>query len=167
MIPGKMFSGALLRRILSITANATKALLVASMVSASVAAETLDKKEGTMTEIEIIVDDSPVTAIVEDSAAARDFLSLLPLTLTLEDYHNTEKISDLPRRLSTAGAPAGIDPEVGDITYYAPWGNLAIFYRDFGYAKGLVRLGHITSGMDQLKRDGSFRVTIQLKDSQH
>jgi hypothetical protein len=32
---------------------------------------------------------------------------------------------------------------VGDITYYAPWGNLAIFYRDFGYSPGLVRLGHI------------------------
>ncbi|GAA4730631.1 hypothetical protein GCM10023216_23110 [Isoptericola chiayiensis] len=25
--------------------------------------------------------------------------------------------------------------------YYAPWGNLAIFYRDFGHAPGLVRLG--------------------------
>lgn len=24
------------------------------------------------------------------------------------------------------------------ITYYAPWGNLAIFYRDFGYSAGLV-----------------------------
>ncbi|MEH7502625.1 cyclophilin-like fold protein [Neobacillus drentensis] len=23
------------------------------------------------------------------------------------------------------------DPSVGDFTYYSPWGNLAIFYRDF------------------------------------
>jgi hypothetical protein len=43
-----------------------------------------------------------------------------PLTLTLEDYASIEKISDLPERLSTEDAPAGIDPAVGDITYYAP-----------------------------------------------
>ena len=65
---------------------------------------------------------------------------MLPLTLTLKDYAGTEKISDLPRKLSTQGAPSGSDPSVGDITLYAPWGNLAIFYRDFGYASGLIIL---------------------------
>ena len=43
-----------------------------------------------------------------------------------------------------------LKPEVGDLTYYAPWGNLAIFYRDFGYAKGLVKLGRIDSGLELL-----------------
>lgn len=46
----------------------------------------------------------------------------------------------LPARLSTAGAPEGIGPAVGDIAYYAPWGNLVLFYRDFGYSKGLGRV---------------------------
>ena len=64
-----------------------------------------------------------------DSETTRDFISLLPLTLTLSDYAQTEKVSDLPRRLSTADAPDGVDPDVGDIAYYAPWGNLAIYYR--------------------------------------
>jgi hypothetical protein len=50
----------------------------------------------------------------------------------LKNYASTEKISYLARKLSTEGAPAGCDPDVGDITYYAPWGNLAIFYKDFG-----------------------------------
>jgi hypothetical protein len=36
--------------------------------------------------------------------------------LALSDYDETEKISDLPRRLSTAGAPEGVDPAEGDIT---------------------------------------------------
>ena len=38
------------------------------------------------------------TAIVEllDNAAAADFVSMLPLTLTFEDYNNTEKIATLP-----------------------------------------------------------------------
>ena len=86
--------------------------------------------------IRFTIGNEVVTATLNDSAAARDFASLLPLTLTLEDYNGTEKVSDLSKRLSTEGAPAGIDPEVGDITHYSPWGNLAIFYRDFGYSTG-------------------------------
>jgi hypothetical protein len=39
------------------------------------------------------------------------------MTLTLEDYASTEKIGHPPRKLSTAGAPAGVDPSVGDIAY--------------------------------------------------
>jgi hypothetical protein len=42
--------------------------------------------------------------------------------------------------------PAGYDPSVGELTLYAPWGNLAFFYRDHGYARGLVPLGTIVSG---------------------
>jgi hypothetical protein len=56
--------------------------------------------------IRITIEGTPVTATLEDNATARDFASLLPLKLTLKDYASTEKISDLPRRLSTEGAPA-------------------------------------------------------------
>jgi hypothetical protein len=97
-----------------------------------------------------------------DSEAARDFVSLLPLTLTLEDYARTERISDLPKRLSTKGAPSGGDPSVGDIAYYAPWGNLAIFYRDFGYSSGLVILGKIDGDMEAFNTPGSIKATIEL-----
>lgn len=85
-----------------------------------------------MTKIRMTIEDREITANFDDNATARDFISLLPMTLTLEDYDKTEKVSDLPKRLSTEDAPEGIDPSVGDITYYAPWGNLALFYRDFG-----------------------------------
>lgn len=90
--------------------------------------------------IRLCVDGQRVTATLLDNATARDFASLLPLNLTLTDYASTEKISDLPRPLSAAGAPRGTDASAGDISYYAPWGNLALFYRDSGYATGLVRL---------------------------
>lgn len=66
------------------------------------------------------------TAMLTDSAAARDFVKLLPLTLTLEDNASTDKVADLPRTLSIEGAPEGHDPSIGDITYYAPWGNLCL-----------------------------------------
>lgn len=111
--------------------------------------------------IELDIDGTVLTATLEDNAAARDFASLLPLTLTLKDYAATEKVSDLPRKLSTKGLPTGFDPSVGDITYYAPWGNLALFYKDFGYAAGLVKLGAIQADIDILRRPGPLRVVIK------
>lgn len=136
--------------------------LLVSMGSAGVFAA--EPKGAGVTEIVIMVDGAAVTATLDNSATAKDFLSLLPFTVKLEDYHNAEKIGDLPRRLTTEGAPSGIDPKVGDITYYAPWGNLAIFYRDFGYADGLIRLGHIHTGIDRLQQNGTFTVTIRPSD---
>lgn len=100
--------------------------------------------------IRIVAADRTFTAVLEDSGTAKDFAALLPVELTLSDYNRTEKIADLPRRLSIEGAPDGISPIVGDIAYYAPWGNLAIFYRDFGYSRGLVRLGRLEGGVDVL-----------------
>jgi hypothetical protein len=64
--------------------------------------------------------------------------------------------------LSTAQAPAGSDPEIGDIAYYSPWGNLAIYYKDFSYSRGLVKLGHIESAVDTLRQPGPLTVTIEL-----
>ena len=109
--------------------------------------------------IRITTDHAVLTAMMLDNATSRDFLSMLPMTLTLNDYAGTEMISNLPRKLSTQGAPAGHDPAVGDITLYAPWGNLAIFYRDFDYARGLIMLGRVDSGVDkltQLSGEASF-----------
>lgn len=45
--------------------------------------------------IRITLEDTVLTATLVDSQTTQDFISLLPLTLTLEDYAGTEKISDL------------------------------------------------------------------------
>jgi hypothetical protein len=112
--------------------------------------------------IKITVGDTLLTATLDDNPTTRDFISLLPLDLTLEDYAGTEKISYLPEKLSTEDAPSGFDPSVGDITYYAPWGNLAIFYKDFGYAKGLINLGRIDRGIEEFNKASSLNVKIEL-----
>ncbi|MEZ4385335.1 MAG: cyclophilin-like fold protein, partial [Nannocystaceae bacterium] len=60
--------------------------------------------------VRLVLDDGEaLSATLVDSAATRDLLALLPLTLHLRDYAGTEKVSELPRRLSTEGAPAGVD----------------------------------------------------------
>ncbi|MEU4250187.1 cyclophilin-like fold protein [Amycolatopsis sp. NPDC026612] len=110
--------------------------------------------------IRLTTDGRVVNATLNDSAAARDFASLLPLTLELSDFHETERIADLPRRLATAGAPASADPEAGDVAFYAPWGNLAIYYRDAPRADGVVILGRLADGGAEVLATAG-RVTIE------
>jgi hypothetical protein len=114
--------------------------------------------------VSIKIQDKVITATLVDNATSGDFVSLPAISLTLEDYAATEKISNMQRRLSTEGAPAGSDPSIGDIAYYSPWGNQAIFYRDFRYSSGLIKMGKIDSGIEALNATGSANVTIEFAD---
>lgn len=100
------------------------------------------------------------SATLDDNESARHFTTLLPLELVLKDYAATEKITDLPAALPTTGAPAGYEPSAGDLCYYAPWGNLAIFHKGFAYSSGLVRLGRLESGLEAMRRQGPLTVVL-------
>lgn len=121
-------------------------------------------EEGEAMNIQLALDGATVAGSLEDTTVGRDFAALLPLTLTLADFHRTERIADLPRRLDTSAAPPGTSARAGDIAYYAPWGNLALFYDDAPYADGLVRLGHLDDTATRLLADlpGSATITITL-----
>jgi hypothetical protein len=112
------------------------------------------------TKVRVTLDGRPVEATLNNSPAARDFAELLPLTLDLKDFHSTERVADLPRKLDTSGAPAPVAAKVGDIAYYAPWGNLALFYKD-GPAPSadLLILGHLDVSADQL--GSATRITLE------
>ena len=112
--------------------------------------------------ITLKIGERTLKATLTDSQTTRDFVSQLPLTLTLEDYASTEKIAYLPRKLSIMGAPAPSAGKAGDITYYAPWGNLALFYKDFTYSSDLIYLGRLDGGVDALRQSGKLNVTIAL-----
>ena len=148
----------------SIVKLVVAALVLTSCDCAGRAAQA-ERKVTTM-KLRVITKDAVLTATLDDNAATRDFVAMLPLRVTLRDYAGTEKVADLPKKLSTRGTPAGVDPEVGDLAYYAPWGNLAIFYRDFEYSKGLVRLGHIQSGIEKLaSARGDLVVRFELDET--
>ena len=101
-------------------------------------------------------------AIDEDSPAVRDFLSTLPLTLTLEESAAREKIAYLPRELAHEGSP-GSDPEDGDLIYYTPWGNLGFYYNAAGieYSDQTLHLGTYDATLDQLNLLEGADVTIE------
>ena len=87
--------------------------------------------------------------------------ALLPLTISLRDFAKVERIGDLPRKLPTVGAPAGLEPVVGDIAYYAPLNHLVVFAGDNAYASGLVRMGRVDTGLAALQRPGPLQVRIE------
>jgi hypothetical protein len=124
--------------------------------------ENVISKTDTM-KLKITIGEKTAAAVLYDNPTSKDFAAMLPLTVKMDDYSNTEKIFYPSRKLSTKDAPPGFDPSIGDITYYAPWGNIALFYKDFGYSNGLISVGKITSGMDVFAAKGSLTVKIELE----
>ena len=117
----------------------------------------------TSLKIGITVGSRTITATMEDNAAARDFLSRLPLEVTLKDYNQTtEKIFYPSPALTTAGTARGCVPIPGDITIYAPWGNVAIFCKNGSRSNDLIKIGHIDGdGIEALRVAGDVRVKFE------
>jgi hypothetical protein len=130
-------------------------------LAAAAASLTAAPSEGIEMRIQMTIGNTTVTGALLDNPTARDFYSMLPLTVTLEDYAATEKITYLSRRLITTGSPENRTPAKGDIGYYAPWGNVVFYYRDGPLSPGLVPLGRIESGLEALEAKGSRKVLIE------
>jgi hypothetical protein len=111
----------------------------------------------------VTVGDTALTGQLWDNATARDLTAQLPLTLTFRDFNELEKISQLTRKLSMDGVPAGDDPFPRDIGYYAPTRDLVFYYGDVGYFNGIVRLGQFDGDMAAItSQTGDFIVKIEL-----
>jgi hypothetical protein len=113
--------------------------------------------------IRLTVDGQVAKATLYDNATVRDFAALLPLSLTLTDYARIERIADLPRRLTQGSAETTVSVKAGDLAYYAPWGNLAIFveYGTGHYTGDLMRLGAVETGLPALQCRGPLQVRIE------
>ncbi|MDI1447467.1 cyclophilin-like fold protein [Polyangium sp. 6x1] len=113
--------------------------------------------------LRIKINERVVSATLNSGETASDFASLLPLTLEMNDLFQREKYAHLPRALSE-DAPRTRSYEVGDIAYWSPAHDVAIFYRKDGQAipaPGLITLGKLDSGADAFDVSGSVRVTIE------
>lgn len=117
----------------------------------------------TSMKVKISVGDRTITATIEDNAAGRDFLSRLPLEVTLNDYNNTtEKIFYPDPALTTEGVTRGCAPTPGDITIYVPWGNVAIFCKSWSHSNDLIKIGRIDGdGIGTLSVGGDITVKFE------
>lgn len=111
----------------------------------------------TIHRLNIIVGDHVLTAKLYDNPTARDFISRLPFTVDLSDYDSSEKIFTPSPGLTTSGSLLGMKPKAGDITLYAPWGNIAIFYKNGTSSGSLIPIGQIENNVNVLNVSGTVR----------
>lgn len=118
-------------------------------------------QEATHMQVRFSFNGETLTATLYDNPSARDFYAMLPLDLTVDNYAQNEKIAYLPRKLTEeASGPFG-NERPGDLCYFAPWGNLALFYAGYRWSSGLIRLGRFDTGFEPLLTRGEFPLHIE------
>lgn len=111
--------------------------------------------------IRISTKDDTILFQLNDSQAARDLYAQLPLTTDVENFSSNEKVFYPPEKLDTRNTPLA-DADKGTLAYYAPWGDVVIFYDHFGSGNGLYELGQAVSGGDQIEAlSGTIEVTAE------
>jgi hypothetical protein len=112
----------------------------------------------TKTMITVSVNGKSTVFQLNDSTAARELYDQLPLIVKVENHGGNEKIFYPPEKLNTAATPMA-DAKAGTLAYYAPWGDVVMFYGSFGSAPGLYELGHAIVGSENIKNmSGMIRV---------
>jgi hypothetical protein len=99
---------------------------------------------------------------LNDSTAAQQLYAQMPLRIEVENYGSNEKIFYPPKKLDTANTPKA-NAKAGTLAYYAPWGDVVMFYKNFGSAAGLYELGHAVSGDEHIKL---LSGTVDMKKGQ-
>lgn len=143
-----------------VLAGAAASFAVCSIAHAQTDASSDGK--GAAMRIRFIFADQDFTATLEDNPSARDLFSMLPLDLKISDYAANEKIAYLPRKLTEGGSGRFGGEAVGDLCYYAPWGNLAMFHGPYSWSRGLIRLGRLDQGAKPLLVRGEHPLRVEI-----
>jgi hypothetical protein len=112
--------------------------------------------------ININIGGKTLTASLADNETARDFLSVLPLKVSMNDLFGREKYGDLPKALSENG-PTKKRYEIGDIAYWSPDHQFAVYYHQDGKSipsPGIIPIAKIDTGAQAFNVPGSVNVTI-------
>lgn len=105
--------------------------------------------------------DVEIVYMLNDSDAAKALYAQLPLTLEVEPYSSNEMIFYPPAKLTTANTPLS-DSRPGSLSYYAPWGDVVMFYAVGAPNSSLYELGTAVSGQENISSLGKT-VTVAAK----
>ena len=119
--------------------------------------------------ININIGGKTFTATLPDNATARDFVSVLPSTVPMNDLFGRENYGDLPRALSGNG-PREDRYEVSEIAYWSPDHQFAVYYPQDGKSipsPGIFPIAKIDAGTQAFDVSGSVKVNIELAKIRH
>lgn len=118
----------------------------------------IDKAEAEPMKIKVTDGTHTVVFELNDSKAAKSLYDQLPLTLGVENYSDDEKIF-YPEKLDTSD-PVDADAKKGTLAYFSPWGDVVMYYRDYGSYPGLYELGQAVSGAEEIEHlSGTLQIT--------
>ena len=116
--------------------------------------------------LRIKINDGVVFATLNTTKTAREFAALLPATFTMKDLHHREKYAHLPKALSE-DAPHTSRYEVGDIVYWSPSQDVAVYYRHDGVAipaPGVITIARLDGDARLFDVSGSVTVSIETAE---
>ncbi|MDO4549596.1 MAG: cyclophilin-like fold protein [Clostridia bacterium] len=140
------------------TANTPQAASETGIARESQAATPQDATENREENtVKISVKSSEYEIIYElnDSQAAKELYAQLPLELEVEPFSNNEMTFYPPEKLSTGDAPLS-GGEIGSLSYYAPWGDVVMFYAPCSPNGSLYEIGTAVSGADDIEKLGGI-----------
>ncbi|WP_432734495.1 cyclophilin-like fold protein [Maridesulfovibrio sp. FT414] len=103
-------------------------------------------------QIKVHADGQEIVFELNDSQAAKDLYAQLPMKINVENYSSNEKIFYPPKKLGTGNTPLVKSARTGTLAYYAPWGDVVMFYGSFGSASGLYELGNAVQGSEHIRK---------------
>jgi hypothetical protein len=112
--------------------------------------------------INLTIGGKVITATLADNTTARDFVSLLPLNVWMKDLFGREKYGDLPKALSGNG-PRKKTYEVGEIAYWSPDHQFAVYYHQDGESipsPGIIPIAKIDAGTEAFNVKGPVKVSV-------
>lgn len=110
-------------------------------------------------QIRVTCDGAEAVYELNDSAAADALYAQLPLTLPVEDFSTNEKVFYPPDALDATDTPLA-SGGAGTLAYYAPWGDVVLFYDEYSGNPSLYELGRIVSG-GELVSSFSGEITVE------
>ncbi len=100
--------------------------------------------------MEISSDGRTATFRLYDTVAAKELYNQLPLSLDLSNFRDAQWIFYPPEKLSVSRQEAYHDGRKGELSYYAPWGDVFMIYKDFHAGDEMHRLGIGISGINEI-----------------
>lgn len=101
---------------------------------------------------------------LNDSPAADSLYEQLPITTEVEDFSTNEKIFYPSQELDTSDSPVA-EGGAGTLAYYAPWGDVVMFYDNYSVNDSLFELGQALSGGEQIG-EMSGTIVIDIADTE-
>lgn len=120
-------------------------------------------EDNTVEKIQIIINGETFTATMENNEAANNFISMLPMTLDMQDLNRNEKYYYISNSLPTdTFVPDKINE--GDLMLYGS-DCIVLFYDNFSTSYRYTPLGKIdnTKGLKDIIGNGNIEITFKVE----